>query len=183
MALYFCHSPCLFCMVLICYFCTTDVFKFAVNMEQFLLKCTEFMLTISMSPPVLSCVISCFISFTALVFWLLHTLLKWLTLLQSLHVLPYARHCLGGFVLPQYLHAGCDGVLCCAVLLWLPVHICLDTFILSNSLHLVITLITVAWAHCASTLFTLTMTLPLVVCLSLFTVVNSLIISSNMFCH
>ena len=87
---------------------------------------------------------------------------------------------LGRCVLSQYLHDSCDGVLCCAVLLRLPVHVCLDTFIISNSLDSVIALSTVAWVLCASTLFAYAETLPLVVCLSLLTVINSLIINSNM---
>ena len=58
--------------------------------------------------------------------------------------MPYAGHCLGGCVLPRYLHAGCDGVLCCAGVLGLLVHIGLDTFMLSDSLDSVIALCTAA---------------------------------------
>ena len=133
-----------------------------------------------MSSLVLSCVISCSISFTALVFLLLHTFLKWATL-------PYARHCLGGCVLPLYLYAGHNEVSCCAVLLGLTVCICLNTFILSNSLDLVIAHEVEVWQYliharalCASTLFAHAKTLSLV-CSSLFSVFSSLIISPNMF--
>ena len=178
MALYSHCFPHLFCMVLRC---LLMFYKFAVNMEWFLLKYTEVILTISTSSPVFSCMISYPSSLTALDFLLLHTLWKWPTLLHSIHILPYAGHCLGGCVLPQYLHAGHDGVLCCAGTLWLLVHIDLDTFILSNSLDSVIAFITAAWALFASTLFAHTSTFPLVICSSLFTVFNCLIISSSMF--
>ena len=115
---------------------------------------------------------------TALVFLLLHTLQKCPTLLHSVHVLLYAGHCLGGCVLPQYLHAGHDGVLCCTSILGLLVHAGLDTFIFvkffgfSNGAHYS------CLAFCASTS---SRTFPLVICSSLFTVINSFIISSSMF--
>ena len=150
-------------------------------MEWFLLKYTELILTISKSSPVFSWMISSCSSLTALDFLPLHTLWKWPTLLHSVHILPYAGHYLGGCVLPQYLYAGCDGVLCCAGVLGLLVHAGLVTFILSNSLDSVIAFITAAWALCASLHFTHTRTFPLIICSSLFTVINSLIISSSMF--
>ena len=34
----------------------------------------------------------------------LHTVLKWLTLLHFLHIMPYAGHLLSGWLDPQYLH-------------------------------------------------------------------------------
>ena len=121
------------------------------------------------------------ISLTALLFVLLHTLLKWPTLLYSMHVLPYAGHCLGGCVLPQYLHASCHGVLYCAGVLGLLACTGLDTFILLNSLVSVIALITAAWALCASTLFAHARTFPLVIWSSAITAINYFIISSSIF--
>ena len=139
--------------------------EFAVSMEQFLLKYTELILTISKSSPEFSCMISCPSLLNAQVFLLLHTLWKWPTLLHSVHILPYAGHHLGGCVLPQYLYAGHDGVLCCAGVLGLLVHAGLVTFILLNSLDLVIALITAVWALCASTLFAHTPTCYLLIAL------------------
>ena len=125
--------------------------------------------------------VSCPSLLTFLVFLLLHTLQKWPTLLHSVHILPYAGHCLGGCILPQYLNAGHDGVLCCTGILWLLVCTGLATFILLNSVDLVIVLIKAVWVLCASTLFTHARAFPLVICSIPFTVVNSLIIYSSTF--
>ena len=59
-----------------------NVFKFTVSMEQFLLKYTELILTISKSSPMFSWMASCSILLTALLFLLLHTLQRWPTLLH-----------------------------------------------------------------------------------------------------
>ena len=110
------------------------------------------MITISKSSSVYSCVTSCSISLTTLLFLLLQTLWKCPILLHSVHVLPHAGHCLHRYVPPQYLH-GCCGVLlwciCILVLLFLTL---LDTFILSNCLDSVIVFNTAVWVLCTSTI-------------------------------
>ena len=82
----------------------------AVSNDQILFKCTELILTLSISPSFHSCDSSISSSFTALSLLLWHTFLKCLILIQPAHVLLYARHCLSVYNLPQYLH-GCH----CAV--------------------------------------------------------------------
>ena len=164
-------------------FLPTYVFKFVVSIKWFLLKYTELILTISNSSHVFSCVISCPSLLTSLGFLLLHSLWKWPALLHLVHVLLCAGHCICVCVLPHYLHAGHDGMLCCAVFLRLLLCNGLDIFILLSSLDVVIVLITAAWALCAPTLFTHTGTFPLVICILLFTVVKSLIILLACFHH
>ena len=99
--------------------------------------------------------VSCSILFTALVLLLLQTFWKWPILLHSVYTFPYARHCLRGGVLMQYLHVCFNGMLnCVGPLSLFSLCACLATQILSNSFVSVVLLITAAWALCASTLFT-----------------------------
>ena len=65
----------------------------AINNDQFLFKCTESILTVSILPSLYSWDTSTHISFTALSLLLQHTFLKCLVLPQPTHVFPYARHC------------------------------------------------------------------------------------------
>ena len=159
---------------------STDVFNLAVSIEWLLLKHTEFILTISRSSSVYSYVTSCSISLTTLLFLLWHTLQKCAILLHSMHVLPYAGHCLGGFVPPQYLHS-CHGVLlwCIGIFVLFSLTF-LDTFILSNCLDSVIVFNTATWALCTSTLLVHANTPQLFILSSFFPVVISFIISSSM---
>ena len=150
-------------------------------MEQFLLNCTEFMLTNSMSSSVLSCTVSCSISFTTLFLMLLWTFQKWSILLHSVHIFPYARHCLGGYVLPQYLHVCFDGMLDCVGPFGFSLWACLATQIWSNSFVSVLVLIVTAWALCASTIFTYDKIFSLVMVSFTLTVVSSFIISPNIY--
>ena len=134
------------------------------------------MLTDSMSSSVLSCNVSYSTSFIALVLLLLHTFQKWPILLHSMHIFPYAGHCLSGWVLPQYLHICFDGVLGCVDLLWLSLWEYLDILILSNSF------ITADWALCTSSIiFAHDKIFSLVIVTFLFVVVSSLIISPSIF--
>ena len=115
-------------------FWPVDIFKLVVSMEWFLLNCIAFMLTGSMLfSPALSWTTSCCTSFTALVFLLLHTALKWPILLHSVHVFPNAGHCLRGWLLLQYWHVCFVGVYVCMCLLGLSLCAFFVTFILSNS--------------------------------------------------
>ena len=83
-------------------------------MEWFLLNCTGFMLTNLMSSPLLSCIVSCSMSFTTLVLLLPQTFWKWPILLHSMHIFPYSGCYLGGCV----LHSICMSVsMVCWILL------------------------------------------------------------------
>ena len=77
-----------------------------INNDQFLFKCTELILTVSISPLLHSCDSSFSSSLTALPLLLWHTFLKCPVLPQPTHILSYARHCLGTCTLAQYLD-GC----------------------------------------------------------------------------
>ena len=111
------------------------------------------MLTYSMSLPELSCIVSLSTSYMALVLLILHTFQKCPILLHFMHVFQNARHCLSGYVLPQYLHVCFKGVLDCVDLLRLSLWAYIDILILSNSLDSVMVLIPADWALCTSTLF------------------------------
>ena len=88
------------------------------SIGQFLLRHTELILTISRSSSVYSCDTSYSISLITLLFLLWQTFWKCHILLHSIHVLPYAGHCLGWCVSLQYLH-GCHCALCCIGILTL----------------------------------------------------------------
>ena len=128
------------------------------------------MLTNLMSLPASSWTASCSTFFMALVLLLLHTTWKWPILLHSMHVFPYARHCLGRWLLPQYLHICFMGILICVLLLRLSFHIFLAILILSNFFASVRLFITMDCALCTSTLLahantsSLEMTLLLYLC-------------------
>ena len=123
-------------------FLHANIFKLAVMMDWFTFNWTECTLTISISLLVSLSMISCSTSCTALLFLLLQTIQKWPVLLHSVHTLPYARHCLGWWKLPQYLYACCAGLHGCAWvfefygLFWIPLF-CKTLFaLLYCSLHL-----------------------------------------------
>ena len=82
----------------------------AINNDQFLFKCTELILTVSILSSLHSCDSSIASPFTALSLLLQHTFLKCPVLPQPMHVLLYARHCLSMCILPQYLHGHCCAV-------------------------------------------------------------------------
>ena len=74
---------------------SADIFNFAAITEQFLLKWIEFIFTKSMLlSSALPRAVSCSTSFMDLAVLLLHTALKWLILLHSVHFFPWDRHCL-----------------------------------------------------------------------------------------
>ena len=78
-----------------------------------------------------------------------------------MHALLYAGHCLGWWILPQYLQ-GCHGVVRCTGIPVLSSFTLLDIFILSNCLDSVSIFNTAAWALCAATLLAHAYTPPLV---------------------
>ena len=129
-----------------------------------------------MSSLVLFCKVSCSTSLTACVLLLLQTLQKWPVLLHSAHIFPYARVCLVGCMLPQYLHICFESVPDCDDLLGLTLHADLDIIILSDSFDSVIVFITATCVLCASTLFTHDRILSLVMVSFPLIVVSSLII-------
>ena len=137
------------------------------------------MLTILMSSLMLSCRISCFTSFTASVFLLLQTLWKRQVLLHSAHFFPYYGHCLGGCMLPQYLHICFEGVLDCDDLLGLTLSADLDIIILSNPFDPKIVFIRATCALCVYTVFAQDRIPSLVMVSLLIIVVSSLIIITS----
>ena len=159
---------------------STDVFNLAVSIGWLLLKHNELILTVSRSSSVYSCIPSCSISLTTLLFLLWQTQQKCSILLHSMHILPYAGHSPGGCIPPQYLHGFCAVLLWCIAIFVLLSLTFLETFILSNCLYSVIVFNTATWALCTSTLLARANITPLVIWPSFFAVVNSFIISSSM---
>ena len=134
----------------------SDVFKFTVSMEQFLLKWIELMLTESMLfSSTLSWTASCSTSFMTLALLLLHIALKCPILLHSVHVFPYAGHCLGRWLLPQCLHICFVGIVVCMCFPGLPLCVCFSfiIFSLSNSFGSMRLFMLVDGAFCTLTLF------------------------------
>ena len=82
----------------------------ASNNDQYLFKCTDSILTVSISPSLYSCGASSSSSFTAWCLLLWHIFLKCLVLPKPAHILPYARHCLSTCTPPQYWHGCCCDV-------------------------------------------------------------------------
>ena len=91
----------------------TCIFRWAVINYQFLVMYIEFILTVSTSSSLGSGATSISTSWTAWFLFLMHTFWKWPIFLQPVHDFPYAGHCQGAWLPPQYLH-GC---------LW---YVCLD---------------------------------------------------------
>ena len=150
----------------------------AINNDQFLFRCTESILTVSILSLLYSLDISTSMSFTALSLLLWHTLLKCLVLPQPAHVFLYAGHCLSGCTPPQYWH-GC----CCDVqptrALTLSSFGLKDIFTLSNCLDSVSVSHTAACTLYTPTLFAQASTPLLVKWSSLLVTVSSFMISSN----
>ena len=150
----------------------------AVSIDQFLVKHTELILTISRLSSVYSCDTSLSISLTILFFLLQQTFGK------CLNFIAICAHLAIHWALPwlvdppQYLH-GCRSVLWCTDVLALFSFTFLDSFISSNCIDSINVFNTAAWALCASTLLAHASTPPLVIQSSFFVAVNSFIISSN----
>ena len=123
--------------------------------------------------------ISCTTSSMALVLLCLHTTLKWPIFMHSVHVFPYTWHCLGWWLLLQYLHVCFMDILVCVFLLGLSLHAFFDILILSNTFASVIPLITADCVLCTLILFAHAKTFPLIIILSTFTFVSSQIISPS----
>ena len=162
-ALYFHYSLYLFYVILLCCYCLCTFLIWQFIIEQFFLKHTELILTVSKSSSVYSCETSCSILLTDLLFLLQQTFQKCPILLHSMHFLPYAGHCLGECVPPQFLH-GCHCLLlwCINVFVLLSFTL-LNSFILSNCLDSVNVFNTVTWSPCTSTLLGHANTPPLVI--------------------
>ena len=77
---------------------TMHVSNLAVSINQFLLRHTELILTISISSSVYFYDTSCSISLTTLFLLLWQTFWKCPILLHSVHTLPYTGHCLGWWI-------------------------------------------------------------------------------------
>ena len=79
------------------------IFNIAVNTGQCLLKCIEFM-PYWVNSVFLSTILDFLLAPHHSQLWLFccnHTSLKWPILLHSVHVFPYAKHCLRGWLLPH----------------------------------------------------------------------------------
>ena len=152
----------------------------AVNDDQFLFKCTESILTVSISPSLYPCGTSSSSSFHAQSLLLWHTFLKCLVLPQTAHIFPYTGYCLSTFTPPQYQHGHHCDVRSSGPLV-LPSFGFFTIFTLSNCLDSVIVFKTAVWVLCASTLFAQASMPPLVMWSSSLAVVNSFIISSSMY--
>ena len=93
-----------------------DVFKFAVIIEQFLLKGIKFIFTESMVfSSALFWAASCCTSFRALALLLLQCGSEVANFAAFCTSFPWARHCFWGWLLPQYLHICFMGVFVCLV--------------------------------------------------------------------
>ena len=156
----------------------TCIFRCAVINDLFLLRYIEFILTVSISSSWGSGITSTSTSWTALLFLLMQTFWKLPIFLQLAHNFPYAGHCLGAWLPPQYLH-GC---------LWKAWHVvcisCLSldfqtNLTLSNFCVLERLLNIAACALCASIYLAHNNTSSLFVCSLLFFAVNSLTTSSD----
>ena len=101
----------------------------------------------------LSWTVSCSILSVAPVLLLLHYTLKWPILPHSLQVFAYARHCLSGWLLPQYLHVCFVGVFVCICLLGVSLCVFFIIFSLLNSFASMRLFMMVDWALCTLTLF------------------------------
>ena len=101
----------------------------------------------------LSWAASCSTSFMVLALLLLHTALKWPILLHSVHLFPYAGHCLGGWLLPQYLHVCFAGIFVCVGLLGLALLVFFTNLSLSDSFTSVRLFMMVDWNICTLALF------------------------------
>ena len=137
------------------------VSNLVVSIDQFLFMHTELILTISIPTSLYSWDTSCYISLTTMLLLLQQTFQKCPSLPHSAHILPYAGHCLGWWIPPQYLHDCCNVVWCTGVLV-LSSFTFLNILILSNCLDSVNVFDTAAWALCTSTLLAHVNTLPLV---------------------
>ena len=113
----------------------------------------------------LSWAASCSTSFTDWALLLLHTALKWSLLLQSVHLFPYAGHCLRGWLLQQYLHVCFVGIFVCMYLLGPSLCVFFTIFSLPNSFASMTLFLIVDWALCASSLFAQANTFSLAVSL------------------
>ena len=111
----------------------------------------------------LSWAASCSTFLMVLALLLLHTTLKWPILLHSVYLFPYARHCLRGWLQPQYLHICFAGVFICMGLLVLSLCVFLTTFSLLNSFNSVRLFMMVDWDLCVFTLFTQDNTFSIVI--------------------
>ena len=100
----------------------------------------------------LSWAASCSTSFMALALLILYTALKWPILVHFVYFFPYARHCLVGWLLPQYLHICFAGLFVCMYLLGLSLCVFFTIFSLSNSSSVRLFMM-VDGVLCASTLF------------------------------
>ena len=118
-------------------------------------------------------------SWTAWFLLLLQTFLKCPVLLHAAHIFPYAGHCLGLWLCPQYLHGCLWCVATCTSLCWV-LFDSVPFFILSNTLISVRSFNTAACTLCALTLLAHDSTSLLVICILLVLDVSSLIILSNM---
>ena len=144
-----------------------------------LFKYTELILTVSISSSWGSCTISISTSCTTWSLLLLHTFLKWPIFPHLPHVFPYAGHCLGAWLPPQYLHGHLWDVWC-VVSLYQLLFGFWAILILSNLCDSVISFNMAACVHCTSTLLAHANTSSLVVSSLLLLVVSSLMTSSNM---
>ena len=131
----------------------------------------------------LSFAASCSTLFTAGALLLLHTTLKWPILLNSVHLFPYAGHCLRAWLLPQYLHISFVGIFVCMVCLVLSSCVFFTTFSLSYSFASVRLFIMVNWALCTLKLFAQDNTFLLVISSFSCIFASSQIISPNYQCH
>ena len=94
----------------------TCISNFVLMSDLVLFIYNELILTTSVSSPCDSSSISISTSCTMQFLLLLHTFLKCPILLHAAHVFPYARHCLGAWLSPQYLHSRLWCVAMCASL-------------------------------------------------------------------
>ena len=98
------HYLCQFCMVFLHYFCLHMFLHTLLLLTNFLFKCTELILTVSVSSSWEFCAISTSALCTMWYLLLLHTFLKWPIFLHPVHVFPYAGHCHGACIPLHYLH-------------------------------------------------------------------------------
>ena len=157
----------------------TCIFRCAVINDWFLLRYIEFILTVSISSSWGSGITSTSTSWTVQFLLLMQTFLKWPIFLQLVHDFPYAGHCLGAWLPPQYLH-GCLWNAWCVVSIshlslgfW--TNLTLSNFCASGRL-----LNIAACALCASICLAHNNMSSLFICLLLFFAINSLTTSSNM---
>ena len=151
-------------------------------MDQFTFNWTECTLTISISSLALLSMISHSTSCTALLFLLLQPLQKWLVLLHFMHLAICQAF-------PGWIEAVTVSTSLLCWVAWLCLSFwaffthCSRYLYFLNSFCSVILFIASAWALCASTLFTLVRTLPLVMWSLHPDTINSLIIPLTCIYH